>query len=322
MNDDQIRELLDDAVSDVEPRPGLDTIRARTSTTRSRRPWVWGAAGAVLATAATIAAVAVLADGPGTTAARPGVATQPTGPASTATERPGRSVTVYFVGRTSHGARLFPESYPEVDEVSVDQAVERSVTGSADDPDYGSLWPRGTTLQRAQLQGGVLSVDLSGDVTERPSGMSEADAELALQQVVRTAQNATGSSLPVLFLLDGYPTPMLLGQATDRPVPTSSDDLLAQVQVASPTDGARVTSPFTVTGSAAAFEANVQWELMQGDTVVKRGFTTAEECCTLSPYSFEVTAEPGTYTLVVHDEDASGGEGVPPWRDTKEITVE
>ena len=322
MNDDQIRELLDDAVSDVEPRPGLDTIRARTSTTRSRRPWVWGAAGAVLATAATIAAVAVLANGPGTTAARPGAATQPTGPASTRDRTP-RPVGDGLL-RREHQPRCttVPGVLSRGGRGAVDQAVERSVTGSADDPDYGSLWPRGTTLQRAQLQGGVLSVDLSGDVTERPSGMSEAEAELALQQVVRTAQNATGSSLPVLFLLDGYPTPMLLGQATDRPVPTSSDDLLAQVQVASPTDGARVTSPFTVTGSAAAFEANVQWELMQGDTVVKRGFTTAEECCTLSPYSFEVTAEPGTYTLVVHDEDASGGEGVPPWRDTKEITVE
>ena len=98
--------------------------------------------------------------------------------------------------------------------------------------------------------------------------------------------------------------------------------MLAQVQIASPADGAAVdASPFTVTGRAAAFEANVQWELMQGDTVVKRGFTTAEECCTLAPYSFEVTAPPGTYTLVVHDEDPSGGEGLAPWQDTKEITV-
>ena len=65
----------------------------------------------------------------------------------------------------------------------------------------------------------------------------------------------------------------------------------------------------------------MQWELMQGDTVVKRGFTTAEECCTLAPYSFEVTAPARHYTLVVHDEDPSGGEGLAPWQDTKEITV-
>jgi hypothetical protein len=56
--------------------------------------------------------------------------------------------------------------------------------------------------------------------------------------------------------------------------------------------------------------------------VVKQGFTTAEECCTLSPYSFEVTAPPGSYTLVVHDEDASGGaEGAGQVEDTKRIVV-
>ena len=62
---------------------------------------------------------------------------------------------------------------------------------------------------------------------------------------------------------------------------------------------------------------------MQGDRVVKRGFTTAEKCCTMSPYSFKVDdVPPGDYTLVVHDEDASGGaEGAGVWKDTKDITV-
>jgi hypothetical protein len=98
--------------------------------------------------------------------------------------------------------------------------------------------------------------------------------------------------------------------------------VLASVSIGSPTDGATVHSPFTVEGRAAAFEANVQWELKQGDTVVRKGFTTAEECCTLAPYSFAVDAPPGTYTLVVHDEDASGGEGLPPAEDTKDVVVE
>ena len=70
-----------------------------------------------------------------------------------------------------------------------------------------------------------------------------------------------------------------------------------------------------MSGLAAAFEANVQWELMQGGTVVKKGFTTAEECCTMAPYSFTVDAPPGDYTIVVHDEDASG-EG-PARQDTR-----
>jgi hypothetical protein len=177
-------------------------------------------------------------------------------------------------------------------------------------------------VRDVRLTHDALTVDLDGEVLHRPAGLSEAGAALAVQQLVWSAQSATGSTLPVTFLVDGGPPETVLGVASGQPVPRSSDEWLAQVQVATPSDGATLDSPFTVTGRASAFEANVQWELMRGDTVVKRGFTTAEECCTLSPYSFEVTAAPGAYTLVVHDEDASGGaEGTGPVEDTKRVTV-
>jgi hypothetical protein len=169
----------------------------------------------------------------------------------------------------------------------------------------------------------VLSVDLSGPVLDRPAGMTTADAGLALQQLVRTAQGAARTSLPVRFLLDGRPTPRLLGVPTGRPVPAAAaDDTLTAVSITSPVDGASTGSPFTVRGTASAFEANVQWELL-GDsgTVVRSGFATARECCTTSPYTFRVAAPPGTYTLVVHDEDVSDGEGNPPTQDTKRVTV-
>ncbi len=322
-DDDQIRALLDEAVSDVEPRRSLEEIRSRTtSPSRSRRPWVWGAGGAVLATAATIAAIVALSSSPGTTGAAPGPATQPSGPTSSSTDRPAQSVTAYYVVGTKRGPLLYPESYPVMGDAQVEQTVERAVTGQADDPDYGTLWPSGTILQKAQLSDGVLSVDLGGDLAQRPAGMSSADAELSLDQVIRSAQSAFRSRLPVTFLLDGRPTPTLLGLETAQPVPGSSDEKLSPVQVDAPSEGATVDSPFTVTGRASAFEANVQWELLQGSTVVTKGFGTAEECCTLSPFSFPIPPPPpGAYTLVVHDEDPSGGEGPAPWQDTKDITV-
>lgn len=329
-DDDRVRALLDEAVSDVEPRGSLDEIRSRTHTSRSRRPWAWAAGGAVVATAATIAAIVALSSGPGATDAGPGpaAATQPSGPTSSRTERPGpTSVTAYYVVATKRGPLLYPESYSvgggDLQEgQAVEQAVERSVTGRADDPDYGTRWPSGSSLRKAQLTGGVLSVDLHGNLASRPAGMSPADAALALDQVVRSAQSAFRSSLPVSFLLDGRPTPTLLGLPVDRSVVGASDEKLSPVQVDSPSDGATVASPFTVTGRAAAFEANVQWELVQGSTVVEQGFTTAAECCTLSPYTFDVSAPPGDYTLVVHDEDASGGaEGAGQVEDTKRVTV-
>ena len=112
-----------------------------------------------------------------------------------------------------------------------------------------------------------------------------------------------------------------------RPVTAAPDDeVLSPVSISSPAEMkgrflGPLPSPLTVTGHAAAFEANVQWDLMQGDTVVEHGFTTARECCTLAPYSFTLTAPPGRYTLVVHEEDASGGEGTPSTMDTKDISI-
>ena len=75
-------------------------------------------------------------------------------------------------------------------------------------------------------------------------------------------------------------------------------------------------------GSASAFEATVQWELEQGGTVVKRGFATARECWHARRRTrFRLSAPPGDYTLVVHDEDASGGEGTGTSSDSKQIRV-
>lgn len=339
--DDQpgrIRALLDDAVSDVEPRRGLDEIRSRTTTsTPLRRPWVWGAGGAVLATAATIAVVAMLSGGPRTTGADPGFAAStppPPGPTS-ATERPtdgGReqTVPVYYLGDTVAGPRLFREmraGTPDRAGDEVRDAVQQAVDGHPLDPDYRSAWPVGTQVERVAFEGGKLVVGFSDNGTQlvdRPASMSRDEATMSVQQLVYTAQSAAPKRMrgPVQFDQGRVSLDRLLGvRVSDVAVTASADDVLAQVQVTTPAQGATVESPFTVEGRAAAFEANVQWELKQGDTVVGKGFTTAEECCTLSPYSFRVTAPPGDYTLVVHDEDASGGEGVPPWQDTKQVTV-
>jgi hypothetical protein len=153
--------------------------------------------------------------------------------------------------------------------------------------------------------------------------MSQDDAELAVQQLIYSAQAGLGKGrLPVQLLLDGKHTDAVLGVPASEPLAAASPDkVLAPVQIDDPAENAQVSGTFTVTGRAATFEANVVWELKQGSTVVKDGFTTATECCTLSPYSFEVTAPAGIYTLVVHDSDESG-EGRPVNQDTRTITVQ
>ncbi len=316
--DREVRALLDDAVAHVEPRPGLDAIRSRTTGSRGRRARAWGAAGgAVLVTAATVAGVVLLGGGPTAPSTGPAPAGQSTAPASGPVE------SVYFVGRTGGGSRLFSERHHTASEgTAIVEAVTDAVAGTSADLDYRTAWPASTRVLHAQLRDKVLSIDLSGTAA-RPSGLTRADAALALQQLVYTAQGAAGRQLPVTFLVHGRSTATLLGEPTDRPVPAASaDDTLAPVSVTSPAEGSTVTSPFTVTGRASTFEANVQWELRRiGGRRLSRGFTTAAECCTLAPYSFRVSAPPGEYTLVVHDENVSRSEGSPRSQDTKRVTV-
>jgi predicted transcriptional regulator len=218
--DDRLRAILEDAVSEVEPRAGLSSIRSRTSASR-RRPWLVGVAAAAIATAATIGAVVGSAN-PSRSNDAPG------GPAGAS-----GGVTVYFLADTGAGPRLLPERHERPTEARA--AVEQAVTGAADDPDHRTPWPAGTSVAGVHAGQGVLSVDLSGEVAERPPGMPPAVARLAVQQVVWTARAAVHSRMPVRFLLDGRPTPTLLGVRTDRPVAAAAGRLvLAPVSVTTP----------------------------------------------------------------------------------------
>ena len=63
--DDELRGLLADAVSDVEPSDSLASLHHRTKVTpmNPRRPWLFAVGGAVVATAAVITAIALAGGG-------------------------------------------------------------------------------------------------------------------------------------------------------------------------------------------------------------------------------------------------------------------
>ncbi|MGI8900865.1 MAG: GerMN domain-containing protein, partial [Nocardioides sp.] len=211
--DDQLRELLDNAVSDVEPRPGLDAIRSRTKVrSMPARPWFLGAAAAVVATAATITAFAVAGDGPGTTDADPGFADSPStagspagptpeGPTPTsepsssdATQEPSPSVTdpgdpgdpggltavsVYYVGETGQGPRLYREFHSAAADKRLATALRDAVAGPAVDPDYVTPWPAGTTVSAptdGSVDGDQVDIEVNSpagtSLHGRPAGMS------------------------------------------------------------------------------------------------------------------------------------------------------
>lgn len=339
-DEDKLRDLLEDAVADVQPRHGLDSIQSRTKVhPMSNRPWLLVVGTAAVATAATIAAFAVLGEDTGTTRTQTGPAASSTkqspdkedaaSEGSTASPEPSSvALPVYYVGRTGQGPRLFREFHqgpvPDLPGAAVAEAVHQAVSVAPQDPDYATLWPSGADVQHVERNGDTIVVDLQGAglLHDRPSGMTGDEAQMSVEQLIYTVQAGYQDRAPVRFLLDGRVTDTLLGVPTSEPVAQGDEgSTLAQVWIIDPAEGAEVPSGFEVSGVGAFFEANVTWELRQGGKVVKSGFATAEECCRMAPYAFTVDAPAGRYTLVVKDEDASGGEGFPPFEDSKNITV-
>lgn len=334
---DRLSEVLSDAVSDVEPAHRLDAIRERTGVTSiHRRRRVLSAATALVATAAASTAF-VLVSGDRETTTDPGVATQSPSPSPSATVAPegGSVIPVYYLGETPAGPRLFRYFEPTSGLTRLVPELE-VITRTPSDPDYRTIWPQGAFEGLSDPEAGFVRVQLDPSLRDRPDGISEEEARLAIQQVVYTlhASFQEEPSLSVQFFDDrGEPMERVLGVPTSG-VSTSGVvekepelDVLSLVSISDPAEGQVVDGAFVARGRASSFEATVPWEIRRGDDVVLDGFATAEGWMDgLYPWETEVdvsSLEPGTYTFAAMTDDPSGGaEGAGPYSDTRTIVVE
>lgn len=349
--DARLSELLSDAVSDVEPGNALHSIRNRTKVTpmSARRPWLFAAGGAVVATAAVLTAIAFAggnltgasdddtdpADRTSQSPDRGKDETDSPSPSPSETDSPGAAqvVPVYFVGDTPSGLRLYREFQEVTTSDAPTAAVELAVTGSAQDPDYSTTWPGGTGVAGVSYDGDVITVDLTGAPRTRPSGVSEEQASMAVEQVIYTAQAAVQQGRPgVQVLVDGERTDQVLGVPVSEPLANGPVlQTLALVSLTSPAEGEVVSGgSLEVSGVANSFEANVvvRVQRYQGNEVVLTEPITAEGWMGEQLFPFEGTLdlsdlEPGEYLLSASTDDPSGGtEGSGPHTDTRLIIVE
>jgi hypothetical protein len=239
------------------------------------------------------------------------------------------TVPVYFVGDTPSGPRLFREfrRVPAGDPVGA--ALDLAASGDALDPDYRTLLPQGDfDATGIKAAGGTIDIALPDDSwTRLPSGTSESEALLAVQQVVYTAQGVLQSRSPVTFTDSAGNATQVFGIASEDGFPAANPiRTLGLVNITAPEQGQAVGSTFTASGVASSFEANVPWEVRDSSgTVVLHGAATAEGWMDkLYPWQATVDVSslaPGTYTFVASTDDPSDGEGSGPTRDTKTITV-
>ncbi len=200
------------------------------------------------------------------------------------------------------------------------------------DPDYRTDWPAGI-VESTAFDGvgsdGLIQITLADEsVHDRPAGMSEAEAQIAVEQLIYTAQAAVQARAPVQFFLGENPIDQVFGVPTSEPLAEGKwSDVLSFMSVTAPEEGATVSGSFEASGVASSFEANVQWQIIQNGEAVKTGFTTADGWMDkLYPWTTEVDVSdlaPGTYTFVAMTDDPSGGaEGNGPDTDTRTIVIE
>ncbi len=366
---DDLARLLRDAVDDIEPRPGIEAIRSRTSLTKESpmtnlRTWFLGGFGAAVATAAVIGGVVLVgnndpsADNDGGPVDTPTVSEtvsedvtetpseppsedptsadpSPSGDATGSDDptgsapQPGSAVPVYYVGDTPRGPRLYREFHANPDDEEVVSLAVSHALGQALDPDYRSGWPAGTEATQFGLTPDLLTINLEGDLHDLPAGMTAEQAQLAIEQLIYTAQAAFQQGrVPVQFMLNGSRTDQILGQPASEPLANGAEnDVLSLVSLTSPSEGATVSGSFEASGRANSFEANVPWQILRGDEVVKSGFAMAEGTMDkLYPWKTTVDVSdlaPGRYTFRAQTDDPSGGaEGSGPFEDTRTIVVE
>jgi hypothetical protein len=243
------------------------------------------------------------------------------------TDEPKTTAAGYFIGDTERaGPRLYRE-FQRASGEPLDAAVA-VLTGGPLDPDYRTAW-QGGQLVSASYDGEVISVVVDPGVRTRPGGMSKAEASAAVEQVVYTMQAAVQERAPVQFRTTDNPIDMVFGVPTSEPIVNGPMlDVLSHVSLTSPEQGAVVDGgTLAVSGVGNSFEANLRWEIRQGDTTVDDGFATMAGWMGEKLFPFEVEVDvsglaPGEYTFWVTTDDPSGGEGIGAMTDDREFTIE
>jgi germination protein M len=245
---------------------------------------------------------------------------KPKPPATTGTEQTGTvptllSLEVWFTrGDGLAAVRRTHQPTPRVATAAV-EALLAGPSAEEQASGVGTAVPGGTRLLGIAIRNGVATVDLT---SEYQSGGGSRSMQTRLGQVVYTLTQFP-TVQKVRFRLDGTPVNVFSseGIVLDHAVVRADySSLLPAIEVTKPEEGARVTSPVTVAGTANVFEANVTVEILdKAGKVVGNTFTTAT-CGTgcrgtyTVPVTFKVDREqPGT--IWVHDDDAAG-TGKPP----------
>jgi hypothetical protein len=318
----RLREVLAREARAITPSAdGLTMIREKIRAQRpTRRNWVraFQIGGAGLATAAVaIIGVAIAhnnsgsANHPPATAAAASspspAASAPVVPPATpaASSAPASSalatypVWIYYVDKRKDPQQLlFRESatWPSSPQHTfVKDAVSAMLATPAQDPDYTSYWPAGTTLLSANIVGGTTAVvNLSSAASDGPANEAAISAQQMLYTIIAAAPKIDTLQLqiagvPVTSL---WGTPLnptatasagsvagaaASGSAAASVTPLPAWQVWGHVWITAPLESATVASSFQISGEATVFEGTVHWQILRNGGLLKQGSVTATQ---------------------------------------------
>ena len=329
----RLRRALNTEASMVNPSgDGLGRIRAGIAEEQStiwwRRPALALAAAAVVGLAAGGVAVAI---GQNDDNPNDGIAGQPddeqtTAPATTPAPSASPSntnaaasnvtVPVYYVMDDGKDLRLYREFHkvPALPEGKIATTVDQMFGDKAMDPDYSSSWSKASKVLSVTKSGATATVDLSAF----PSVGADAETK-AVQQLVYTVTATDNTVKKVLLLVDGK-APQSGHSDWSQPVARAlAGDVQGWIWLLSPTEGSTVGSPVKIEGYGTAFEATINWQVRQGDRVVKEGNTQGGANGVFREFADTVPLAPGTYEMWAFEYSANDGSITN--LDTKTFTV-
>ena len=237
-----------------------------------------------------------------------------------------QTLEVWYV-RSNHNRGPFvePERFRPAESTTgvARAALQALLTRKPRDPGLLNLVPEGTTLLDVTLKDRTLTVDL--DLPDAGAGVGSEFEALLYEQIRHTgAQFSTVRRVEILEE-GGDPTSGHLDPAEIRGPARPDKFAISPIIVTRPTHRQKVAAgEIRVRGSANVFEATVGLVLIDPDgDVAEETFTTATcgtGCRGTWAYTFTIS-EPGTWTLVASEDDASGGEGGGPFTTERTFVV-
>ena len=257
-------------------------------------------------------------------------------PAPLETSQTSAKAPVYWLGKARDGVYLYRE-FRDADgkDNPIATALRIMMSQKPLDPHYFTPWQPPKKLAASVSGRNYITVDVSSDAFN--TGVDEATAQLAVQQLVYTATAAAASSglvdsgqpISVMLLVDGRTSQLAFDRVQLGQLMQRDPSMVAPVWIIDPQEGTQLTGALKVFGRGNVPGTAYAWQILHHDaqgtksTYVSGTVTSGSQPGHLGEFTFSVNLPAGDYEvriLPADDASAPPTAGTSAW-DSKSFTI-